>query len=356
MKQKTRGNGQGSAYRRGSSWTAQVVVGWNVPDDITKPPIPVKRTKGGFASKKAALAYCPILLTAKPISERPTLAQLYRAWEPWYSPRVGKTTMVCYKSAYLHFARLDSTFVDLITAGDLQDCMDSCPSGKRTHQNMKCVARLLWAYAIDRGIVDRDVTEHLYIGKGETVQREPITEKELEQIRGAIGRIQGADYVFAMCYLGFRPGEFLQLRKTDLHSDDGVLYLVGGSKTEAGRDRIVPVPDVIKGIIADRMSVAGTDLLFPRTVINRRGEFCGYDLMPHDWFNKRVFQPLMDALGIVGKVPYCTRHTYSDKLKNAAGDDKTKAAIIGHTDYGFTQRKYQSTDLNDIKKVAQSIR
>ena len=195
MKTKARGNGQGSAYRRGNSWTAQVIVGWKIPDDPTKRPIPVKRTKAGFASKKAALAYCPTLLTAKPISERPTLSQLYKAWEPWYSPRVGKTTMVCYKSAFLHFAKLNNVYLDLITAGDLQDCMDACPSGKRTHQNMKCVARLLWAYALDRNIIDRDVTEHLYIGKGETVQRDPITEEELERIRKAVGKIPGADYV-----------------------------------------------------------------------------------------------------------------------------------------------------------------
>ena len=356
MKTKSRGNGQGCAFRRGNTWTAQVVVGWRIPDDPTKPPIAVKRTKSGFASKRAALAYCPTLLAAKPATARPTLMQVYQAWEPWYSPRVGNSTMTCYRSAFQHFARLNSIYIGLITAGDLQDCMDECGNGKRTHQNMKCVARLLWAYAIDRQYIDRDVTEHLYIGKGETTQREPITEDELQRIRAAVGEIPGADYVVAMCYLGFRPGEFLRLRKTDLHSEGGTLYLVGGSKTEAGRDRIVPVPDAIRGIIADRMSVAGTDLLFPRAVTNRRGQFCGYDLMPHDWFNKKVFQPLMAALGIEGKVPYCTRHTYSDKLKKATGSEKAKAAVIGHTDYGFTQRKYQSVELNEIAEIGRSIR
>ena len=47
MRTKSRGNGQGTAYKRGNSWTAQVVIGWRVPDDDTRPPIPIKRTRGG---------------------------------------------------------------------------------------------------------------------------------------------------------------------------------------------------------------------------------------------------------------------------------------------------------------------
>ena len=54
--------------------------------------------------------------------------------------------------------------------------------------------------------------------------------------------------------------------------------------------------------------------------------------------------------------PYCARHTYSDKLKYADGDDKAKAAIFGHTDYDFTRKRYQSTAIKDIKQVADSIK
>ncbi len=64
----------------------------------------------------------------------------------------------------------------------------------------------------------------------------------------------------------------------------------------------------------------------------------------------------MQRLGILGKVPYGARHTYSDKLKHADGDDKTKAAIFGHTDYSYTQKKYQSTSIEDIKIVSDSIK
>lgn len=359
-KSKARGNTQGCAYKRGKTWVAQVVVGWRIPEDPARKPIPVKRRKGGFPTKAAALAACPELRkSAKENIKtvRMTLNDTYTAWKESYSSRVNKSTMDCYVYAYKHFSSLHDTYIDLISARDLQKCMDECKSGKRTHQNMKCVAGLLWAYAFDANIVTKDITQNLYIGKGETKQREPLTEQEVETIRESIGKEPYADYVYALCYLGFRPGEFLKLKKTDFHTENGVSYLVGGSKTDAGRDRRVPVPSAIREIITNRLNVIGTDYLFPRTATNRKGEFIGYKEMSDAYFRESIFKPLMEKLGIAaGKVPYCARHTYSDKLKNADGDEKAKASLMGHTDYAFTRAHYQSTDLNDLKTIAESIK
>lgn len=74
------------------------------------------------------------------------------------------------------------------------------------------------------------------------------------------------------------------------------------------------------------------------------------------YFRESAFKPLTVSLGIAdGKVPYCARHTYSDKLKKAEGSDKAKAGLMGHTDYAFTQSHYQSTDLDDLLEVAISL-
>ena len=181
----------------------------------------------------------------------------------------------------------------------------------------------------------------------------------MDAIRSAIGTEPYADYVYALCYLGFRPGEFLALKKSDYHMDQDLAYLTGGSKTDAGRDRRVPVPSQIMAIIQQRLDTPGTDLLFPMLTYSRKADhaFTGYRQMSDAYFRELVFKPMMQRLGIApGKVPYCARHTYSDKLKAAAGDDKAKAAIMGHTDYDFTRKRYQSTTLDDIRDVANSIK
>jgi len=358
-KKKARGNGQGTAYKRKgcSTWTASVVIGWRTPEDDTKKPVPIKRTKGGFKTKKEALVYCDAL--QKSIQERKhlTLQAVFEEWKEKYSDRIAASTMAGYLSAYKHFSALHDILIENISAQNLQDCMDLCPAGKRTHQVMKVIAGLLWGYAFDSNYVERDITKNLYTGKGKSEQRDPISEEEVEIIRQAIGKEKYAEYIYSLCYLGFRPGEFLALTKSDLHHKDGVTYLVGGSKTDAGKDRPVPIPSAISGIILQRLNVDGTDLLFPQYQTNRKGEFIGYKKMSHDYFNKHVFKPMMNKLGIDdGKVPYCARHTYSDKLKDAEGDDKTKAKIFGHTDYEFTKKRYQSTNIQEIKAVGDSIK
>ena len=107
-----------------------MVIGWRVPEDPEKKPIPVKRTKGGFPTKAAAIAACPSLMGALAPKSRATLQDVYSAWYQSYAARVGSSTMVCYRAAYKHFAPLHSICIDLITARDLQQCMDACPSEK----------------------------------------------------------------------------------------------------------------------------------------------------------------------------------------------------------------------------------
>ena len=366
---KSRGNGQGCAYRRPGqqTWTVEVVVGWVFPnDDPSKPKRPVRKTRGGFKTKKDALAFAPQLLHKVERRVRMSMQELYLAWEKQYAPRVSASTMDNYYYAFQHFSPLHGVFVDLIRAEDLQKCMDECDSGKRTHENMRCVANLLWKYAIDTNVLDRNVAANLYTGEGASVQREPITPEEEQMIKSVIGKIRYAEYVYCLCFLGFRPGEMLELRKDQLFCapvsiggrDVPVWYFVNGKKTDAGKDRIVVVPDEILPIILERVFIPGTDLIFPQYCFNRKllPELTGFKPMRHDYFNKHVFKPMMETLGIAeGKVPYSARHTYADKLKSASGSDRDKAALIGHSDYLFTQNKYQSSNIKDLYELVNSF-
>lgn len=369
---KSRGNGQGTAYQRPGqkTWTVEVVVGWRFPNgDASKPKRPVRKTKGGFRTKKEALDYVDKLQHSGTKRARMSLEEVYESWEKYYAPRVGETTMDGYFYAFQHFDSLHGTYIDLIGAEDLQECMDNCNAGKRTHENMRCVANLLWKFAIDRNIVDRNVASNLFTGKGRTVQREPLTDHEESVIRSAIGKERYAEYIYCLCWLGYRPGEFLKLRKDQLFCAKiklekdfdpiDIWYFVNGSKTDAGRDRVVVVPDEIIEIILERVFIPGTPLVFPQYKFNRKKlpELECFKEMQHDYFNKHVFQPMMERLGIAeGKTPYCTRHSYADKLKDASGSEKDKASLIGHSNYMFTQDKYQSSHMKDLYEIVNSFK
>lgn len=366
---KVRGNGMGCAYQRPGqkTWTVEVVVGKKYPNgDVTKPMRPVRKTKGGFPSKKAALDYVSTLQMQGDKRVQMSMEQVWLAWKDFYGPRIGASTMDGYYYAYQHFKPLHGVYIDKITADDLQKCMDDCKSGKRTHENMRCVANLLWKYAIDKNILDRNVAANLFTGHGVSVQREALTDREEAIVKGAIGKERYAEYVYCLCWLGYRPGEMLSLRKDQLfcapvETESGMIdvwYFVNGAKTDAGRDRIVIVPDEILPIILDRTYVPATDLIFPQYQFSRNTLplFKGFKKMSDAYFRVEVFKPMMQRLGIAeGKVPYAGRHSYADKLKNASGSDKDKASLIGHSNYLTTVNKYQSSHLKDLYDLVNSF-
>ena len=368
---KSRGNGTGCAYwdHVHRYWVAQITDGYRpLPDDITDPEnkrqrIPIKKTKGGFKRKEDALAYCQELKNVKPEEVQLTLQQVYDKWEPWYKPRVDPDTFGCYRAAFAYFKPLHNDNIKSISAENLQKCLDDCPKGHRTHQNMKCTAGLLWSFGIDNHYVEKDITRNLFIGKGASVQREPLDDMEVEKIRQEIGKDRYAPYVYALCYLGYRPGEMLEIKKSQVMEHNGSLYIVEGKKTAAGRDRIVPVHPKIENIIRAQLYIPGTDLLFPQYRFTKTSKknpvplFIGFKEMSDNYFNDYGFRPLADRLGIPKhKVPYSARHTFSDKLKDAEGTDKTKAALMGHSNYKFTQKKYQSTNLDELVTAMESIK
>ena len=359
---KSRGNGTGCAYYSAKYryWIAQVITGWRIIAD-DKPLVPIKKTKGGFRRREDALAYCSSLRgsTDKPVAY--TLKEVYDLWEPWYEPRV--VSIAGYRSAFKHFAKLNDVPIRDITPGDLQECMDACKNGKRTHQQMKVVAGLIWAYAEDHNMVEKKITSNLYTGKGKSKKRDPLTDIEVEKFRQAIGTERYADYIYCLCYLGYRPGEMLELRKDQVIEHNGRLFLMEGKKTEAGIGRAVPVHQKIEQIIRCRLYVPGTDMVFPQYQFSRISKkkpvslFEGFKEMSDNYFREDVFKPMCSRLGIAdGKVPYGARHTFSNKLKKADGEDIDKARLMGHSDYTFTQTAYQTTDLDDLAAVMDSIK
>lgn len=363
-KPKARGNHTGSVYKRADrgTWTAQIVIGWKESKDKTK-LVPIKKTLNGFKTKKEALDSLYRLLNGEHVEyDNMYLEEVFQMWKKSYQDRVKEKTFKGYEQAYNHFSDLKYRRIRMITASDLQDCMNKCKSGKRTHQMMKVTAGLIWAYALDANMVTKDVTNNLYIGKHQTKKRDPLTPDDIELIHDSIGKLRYAEYIYCLCFLGFRPGEFLEIKKDQVKSQvidkETVYYITEGIKTEAGMDRTVVIPKQILEYVLERLWIPGTEYLFPMYKYKIRTDiFVQFKKMTTNFFNEAVFTPIKEELGITGnKVPYSARHSYADKLKHATGDDKDKAALIGHTNFDFTRRQYQSSPLEDLKKVTDSLK
>ena len=353
---KSRGNGTGTVYKRGKTWTAYRVIGYTTEiveaDGQQKKKLhKTTRSKGGFRTKKEALEYLPFLGTQ---AEKKVLtwAQMYDAWRPTH--RAGKSTMDCYAAAQKHFKPVWPLPFDRIDIDDLQECLDDCSKGKRTRENMKALAGLLYKYAIPRHMADLNIGQYLVVGEGDTADRSALPDTALEAIRKAVGTVMGADYILAQCYLGFRPSELLALDAKNYDRKEKAF--TGGAKTDAGRDRIVTVSPKIQPII-DRLTrdkIAGP-------------VFCAPDgsAMTIEQY-RAMFYTVLDACGIENPLegpegarrhrytPHSCRHTFATLMNRVDGADKDKLELIGHTSSEML-RHYQDVSLADLRKVTDAL-
>ncbi len=347
---KARGNGQGSVYRLPNrTWIAVITLGYEV--DACGKTHRKCRSKSGFKTKSEAVAFLP-QLAHMPKVKRPTnLKELYDRWEPTH--RAGPSTMENYRAAFKHFKSLWYYNLEEIEIDDLQECMDSCPRSKSTQEKMKAVIGLLFKYAIPRKYATVNLGQYLYVN-GESTHRDGLPLDALQTLRRAVGRVPYADYIVAQCYMGFRPSELLALDALDY--DRRQRAFTGGSKTEAGRNRIVTVSPVIQPIV-DRLvadKISGP-------------VFCGPDgaALPLKEY-REAFYAALDAVGIRNPItvrdgveyhkytPHSCRHTFATLMKGVNAPDKDKLELIGHTSAEML-RYYQDVDIEALRRITDSI-
>lgn len=379
-----RPNGAGTVIPRGKTWTAVFNATYVITDGKHAQD---KITLGGFSTKRAALDFMPVLKASAKIpkdernkalrlaKEFPSITDalisienykrksptseitfkaLYERWYPFYEQRCDKSTMNGHRAALAYFRELWGAPFASLSADDLQDCIDACPKGRRTQENMKSLGKRLYEYAIGRAIVDRDYASYVYISKEGNKPRPALKPEHVELIRKAIGKYPFAEYVYCLCFLGHRPNEMLQLTKEAYHNEDGVEYLIGGFKTAAGTDRAVTLAPQIAPIIRRLVDAPGL-YIFP----GPDGE-----MIDDEYMREKIFYPLLAHLGIqpiptkdnpATYVPYSCRHFFANLLKDVKGADKDKAALMGHSDYETTVRVYQSEDLKAMQRITNAF-
>lgn len=341
-----RGNGQGTAFKRGKTWTAVInVATYHDGEKLKRKRV----SKGGFKTKKEALEYIPTLQERVEchIDSDMTLIELYKMWHDQHENDVVRSTMDCYRAAWKYFKPIELYKVRNIKTSMLQKCLDDSGKGKRTQENMKSLATMLFRMAMSNDIVGKNYAEGL-IPRGEKQEpRQPFTEVELKKMWEIVKKPKydasknHIDLVLILCYTGFRVEELLNLKREDYYEDKDWAYFVGGSKTDAGRDRIVGISPKILPLVRKHLKD-------------------GYVFSPDGKklsakkFREEYYYPTLLAAGIEKKVPHCCRHTFATLMKDSASSDKDKMAMIGHSSMTMTM-EYTHANLDGLKKLTNEL-
>lgn len=269
---------------------------------------------------------------------RCTFAQAYEKWR--LQPRFATLSRDMVKGYELAYSRAEPLYnrqMRDLKADDYQQIIDSMVAkglSRSSCEKQRTLFSQLCEWAMKQDIINKNYALLLELppaaGKADrTLTNEEIRKISSYQTDKKYG--QTAKIAMALLYTGMRIDELLSMQCEDVHLDQR--YMVGGEKTESGKNRIIPILDPIYKIIAGWMldsactgyliqSAKGTKL-DKRNVATR-------------------FRALMQECGIEGVHPHTLRHTASSKMVECGLEQTAVQSILGHKNFSTTANKYIS--------------
>lgn len=296
-KPKSRGNGQGTAVKRGGTWMARVVVGWRlIGDPVHKSPI--YRTKGGFKTKRDALNYCPALLaqTEKPAAA-PSLQHYWNAYSAGEMARLSDSKRTAYRIAWEKLQPISARRIDSLSVSDLRQLVSLKAPTYYPARDMKVLLGHLFDLAGADGWVNRDLPDYIILPELNEKERQPFSDIEQAALwKSYESGCKNAAIPLIMIYTGMMTGEMRRLTADMIDYDARQINGVG-LKTKVRKESAVYLPSSIVPVLQD--AAAGkTGLVF-------------------DCCENEFYARYYDALAAAGcrkLTPYSCRHTTATAL------------------------------------------
>ena len=178
------------------------------------------------------------------------------------------------------------------------------------------------------------------------VPRKIFTEEEIEILWRQPYYNKEVTGILIMIYSGLRIGELLGLTLGNIDFENG-LIIGAGIKTEAGKNRVIPIHSKIYPLILYRYKKAKFNQLFyyPR---------CSNMKMVYNRF-KKGFDNILKEFGIQPHTIHDCRHTFATKMCTSGANDTITSEIIGHTDPVLTKKVYTHPDFDSLRREIEKI-
>lgn len=223
-------------------------------------------TVNNTISKKEAMEIDPEVyqkVQDKMSKKVPTFLDIYYILDKDEFSLLSPQTQNSMHGAVKHLKKLHYLKIDQITLRMIQDVFDEDGSNHSTQVHMKTICTKVFRYAVVNQYIERndDYTSYIRIAKyEESDMHRPYTINEILALKKA--DTPEAHIMLIFIYTGVRINELLNINRDNIHidekcDDDGterlISYMITGSKTKAGKNRIVPIHDDIKQFVIDEL-------------------------------------------------------------------------------------------------------
>lgn len=274
-----------------------------------------------------------------------TFAQAYERWHEEHRRKISDSMDGNYQLAYKQCKQLHDMQMRKILRSDYQAAiiaLEMQGKSKSTCNKLRVLLGQLGRWAMEEGITLTNPAEELNTVAKQKSTRDVFSEDDIKNIKKS--KLHAADIALILISCGCRPGELFNVPLVNCRED----HFIGGSKTEAGKNRVIPIGsdgiDAYKKIRSKAISEHGALLID------------GYDgqnkTAPN--FTKRDWRELMEEIGRSGMTPYNCRHTFITRAIRSGVELPVLEAIVGHVDRETT-KIYTHLHADDLVEAVQVI-
>lgn len=282
------------------------------------------------------------------VTNKATFADVYRLMAAEKYKNIAAVTARNYETGYKHCQRIHNKRFAELRPADLQQVITDAHDaglGQASQRKIRQVLHHCYTYAIKYEIINAavDYSQYVDIDKHTVrVPKKPFNTRQLNRVRALITDTEPlarwAMTVVMLCYCGARPSEFLSVLKTDVKLGQRY-FVIHDSKTEAGRNRPVPISRKTLPFFEWWMQQPGKNL-----ISDTNG-----NAVPYRTFRLR-FAAVMKATRCK-HTPHECRHTCATWLDNAGANELAIKKILGHAAQGVTQKVYTHKSLAQLRKA-----
>ena len=276
---------------------------------------------GSYATRaEAQTALDDFIRQGRPDLYNATLQDIFTLWSETHYRTVSKSAVNLYNSMWKRFGKFYTMPMRDIRTVHFQEVVNTGTS-KSACSVLKVMAVMLCRYAMENDIIGKNYAEFVKVPKFEKKEKKIFSREDIE-ILWKNSDSEKIQMILILIYTGLRIGEMLNLKKSDLHIADG--YIVGGEKTKAGKNRIVPLPQNISEIgefLQKFADSSESERIFPMTESTFR----------NDCF-------------------------YSGLTEIGLEQQENLQKIIGHSDFSTTAEIYIHQDIETLKDEMSKIK
>lgn len=343
-------NGFGTVYKlkgfRRRPWVVRITDGWTADGKQIRKIIDYAETRADGIRKLTEYIGNPYNLDYKGT----TINDIYEIIEPKLKEDSLNEIMSAsnYRNitnAYNnHLQILHNKKIMELKKRDLQLVIDTSNACHTTKGYMKNVLSRIYSYAIDE--LELPITKNpamdLKIGiRTKSELHIPFTLEEIQIIKKDNSFI--SNLLLISLYTGLRPKELVELRTENVFLEKK--YMIGGCKTKAGINRIIPIHDDIIGIIENFLQKDKKYLI--NSSLTQRN-------ITADYYSKSV-KKYFQNIGM-NHTAYDTRHTFATRCDEVGISPINIKILMGHSlanDVTNNVYIHKSVDLllEEIKKL-----